>query len=429
MDWNEFCTRVSKILRPLVGKINLEYNDENLSFSLSSDKYIYLKDDYIKLYDKVSQYNFSPFSITSDKTFEILIDLPDMDSRRDFSFHFEEKLHDFEINDTENKIKYSFKEISDIMIWFIIKSYDQRVFFNRLPFYIFERKWELVENKDIFNIIRLALRLPFCVVIESDTVLTYDKFSKYAHAYLFNFAYNLNLVFKTLSEIDEVFPIRESRNKRRTQDIDEIMAPHLNYKQELLEHYNMALISSDPFVQFIGFYHIMEYFFEEIYNEDILATVQKIIQHPGFSSRRNKDIVNLIENIKRKTRQGKENFQGNELEALELTIKKYINISDLYSDLQEYNPESLNYYANHEISFSKGDTIDLKEFTNDKLPKKLAARIYKTRNSLVHSKSNNMSSKDRGIYRPFINSNELSKEIPLMRMLAEYIIINSASFI
>ncbi|MGL6217739.1 MAG: hypothetical protein ACRC36_06860, partial [Lacrimispora sphenoides] len=77
----------------------------------------------------------------------------------------------------------------------------------------------------------------------------------------------------------------------------------------------------------------------------------------------------------------------------------------------------------------KGDTIDLKEFTNDKLPKKLAARIYKTRNSLVHSKSNNMSSKDRGIYRPFINSNELSKEIPLMRMLAEYIIINSASFI
>ena len=61
------------------------------------------------------------------------------------------------------------------------------------------------------------------------------------------------------------------------------------------------------------------------------------------------------------------------------------------------------------------------------LPKKIAARIYKTRNALVHHKSNTARLKERGIYHPFKDEAELSNEIPLMRFVAEAIIIKTAT--
>ena len=68
----------------------------------------------------------------------------------------------------------------------------------------------------------------------------------------------------------------------------------------------------------------------------------------------------------------------------------------------------------------------MRDLSNDKLPKKLAARIYKTRNALVHNKSNETRLSERGLYKPFKDKEELSKEIPLMRFLAESIIVNSS---
>ena len=84
-------------------------------------------------------------------------------------------------------------------------------------------------------------------------------------------------------------------------------------------------------------------------------------------------------------------------------------------------------YFREEISFSNGDAIDLDNYTSDKLPKKIAARIYKTRNALVHHKSNTARLKERGIYHPFKDEAELSNEIPLMRFVAEAIIIKTAT--
>ena len=189
----------------------------------------------------------------------------------------------------------------------------------------------------------------------------------------------------------------------------------------------MAVASSDPFVQYIGFYHIMEHFFEEVYNEDVFINVQKILQHPGFSSKRKKDLIKVIDLVKKKTKQNKEEFQGGELEALELTIGKFVeDISELKNDLLAYEQTIIEYYRTHQVDFSGGDAVDLNDTTNEKLTRKLAARIYKTRNALVHSKSNDGRTSDRGSYKPFKDGPELLMEIPLMKLIAESIIINSA---
>ena len=158
----------------------------------------------------------------------------------------------------------------------------------------------------------------------------------------------------------------------------------------------------------------------------MISSVKEILLHPGFSAKKPKDISKIINVVQQKTKIAKEGFQGSELEALELTIKAFISTEELLANLCEYDPALIGYYKTHEVSFSNGDTVNFEDVLNEKLPKKIAARIYKTRNSLVHSKSNNTRVKDRGIYHPFSDEKELAKEIPLMKLIAEAIIIKSA---
>ena len=142
-------------------------------------------------------------------------------------------------------------------------------------------------------------RLPSTVHIETSIPKSREKLQKFAKSYLFNIAYNFDSVFKAVTDIEDLFPQRSILTRRRHHNISDLMPPQLLYQEQLVEQYYMALTSEDPFVKFIGFYHIMEYFYEEVYNEDILKSVQHIIQHPGFSAKRTKDIAKIVDLIKK----------------------------------------------------------------------------------------------------------------------------------
>ena len=427
MEWNDFCIKIDSMGRFFRDKLHFEYNDEQINYKISEQDYVYTKNDFNTLKNNAEHFSFQPFSILNNYQYESLVDFPDGESRRRLSMNFEERIFNLVIADEENNLSYSFKESSQELLYYVLSSYDNRHLMPRIPSSMLERRCDALDDKSIFNILRLIIRLPFSVCVASHTPINQDKLIKYAKSYLFNFAFNLDLVLKPITEIDDLFPKRNSRSMRRIQNLDELMPPQLTYMSELTEQYYMALASSDPFVKFIGFYHIMEYLYEDVYNEDIFESVKHILQHPGFSSKRKKDVAKIIDIIKKKTRQSKEEFQGSELEALELTIKKFVNIAELNNNLTEYDSDIIEYYNHHQVNFSSGDTIDLHDISNEKLPKKIAARIYKTRNSLVHSKSNDGRILERGIYKPFKDKDELSKEIPLMRLIAETIIINSAT--
>ncbi len=152
--------------------------------------------------------------------------------------------------------------------------------------------------------------------------------TSYANSYLFNFAYNADCVLRKISTVDSIFPKRTFRHDFRHRNYREIESPKLVYSQDLVEQYHMAVASSDPFIKFIGYYHIIEHFYDDVYAEEIINNVKDIIQSPGFSSKRKKDLIKIIDLVKTKTRQGKEEYIGTESEALELTLKNmltYIN--------------------------------------------------------------------------------------------------------
>lgn len=426
MDWNDFCTKIDSSNRLFRDKLQYTYDAEKITYKINEKEYIYTKNEFENLKNKTAQAFYQPCSLITNYQYECLVDIPETDFRRGFSTSFEDKLMSTSIIDTENEITYSFKEASDELIYHILTTYENGRISLKMPYSMFENRCANLENKSFFNILRLIMRLPFAIFVQCNKPMSKEKILSFTKSHLFNLAYNLDLVLKPITSPDVLFPKRTFQNVRRVHNIDELMPPKLSYANELTEQYYMSLTSSDPFVKFIGFYHILEYFFEDVYNEDLLKNIQDILQHPRFSSKRKKDIIKLIDIIKKKNHQNKEDFQGSELEALELTIKKYVNLAELIQDLSTYDSSVIDYYCNHEITFSKGDSVNLHDLSNDKLPKKLAARIYKTRNALVHNKSNEARLSERGLYKPFKDKEELSKEIPLMRFLAESIIVNSS---
>ncbi len=188
------------------------------------------------------------------------------------------------------------------------------------------------------------------------------------------------------------------------------------------------MASDNPILQFLSFYHVIEHFFEEVYHDEIVSMIQREITKPDFSYRRTEDLKKLYARLKQKITE--ETSGRSELEALELTLRKFVDLLDLKDTLDKYDPALSQYYLEHEVSFSRGNRIPWSS-EPEKIYSKMAERIYKTRNAIVHSKNaykatNSGKIKELPKYTPFKHDKDLQKEIPLLRFIAEQIIINSA---
>lgn len=279
---------------------------------------------------------------------------------------------------------------------------------------------------DLFYMLSRVTKGVLSLKIQTADAMSETSLYQYANSLLFTIAYNTDYTFKIIHSLPELEIGRGRTTRRHYMRLDDIETPKLFYSSELIEQYNLALSSDDPFVKFIAYYHIMEYFFDDVYSGELIRNVREILLHPGFSVKKPKEINKIINAVQKKTRASRDEFQGTELEALELTIKAFVSLAELKDNLNDWGSDLIEYYRTHEIIFSKGDTFDLNDLGNEKLPKKIAARIYKTRNALVHHKSNNTRIKERGVYHPFKDDQELAREMPLMRLIAEAIMIKSA---
>ncbi len=420
MEWDEFIDKVKFILRRFNKEFNIDYSEDSISYTVGEKSYEFSKSDYNNITNDVMKSDLSQFTVLTNNSYEVIIYQTNKMVRRLLPYKLEERIVSTNIKDSMNNIEYKFQEISDVMVWNIIKEIDLESL--KRTFMIFPPRLRGDEGENLFNLLRVCFRNPYSLIVSYKKDIDKNKLNDYINSFLFNFCYNYGYSFRIMNSLDELLNIRY-RNKNSSYKSEELDAPRLLYKQDLTEQYHMAVSSEDPFVQFIGFYHIMEYFYEEIYKEGVINNVKEILLDPGFSTKRKKDIMKLVDLINKKRT---ESTAGSELEALELTLRKYIDIEKIIEKLNEIDEDIIEYYKNNKVNFSNGDAIDL---IGDKkhIFKKLANRVYKTRNSLVHSKSNEVRLNERGIYKPFKDSKALLKEIPLLKVISEEIIIKSAS--
>lgn len=408
MEWDEFIDKVKFILKRFNKEFNIDYSEDSISYTVGEKSYEFSKSDYNNITNDAMKSDLSQFTVLTNNSYEVIIYQTNKMVRRLLPYKLEERIVSTNIKDSMNNIEYKFQEISDVMVWNIIKEIDLESL--KRTFMIFPPRLRGDEGENLFNLLRVCFRNPYSLIVSYKKDIDKNKLNDYINSFLFNFCYNYGYSFRIMNSLDELLNIRY-RNKNSSYKSEELDAPRLLYKQDLTEQYHMAVSSEDPFVQFIGFYHIMEYFYEEIYKEGVVNNVKEILLDPGFSTKRKKDIMKLVDLINKKRT---ESTVGSELEALELTLRKYIDIEKIIEKLNEIDEDIIEYYKNNKVNFSNGDAIDL---IGDKkhIFKKLANRVYKTRNSLVHSKSNEVRLNERGIYKPFKDSKALLKEIPLLK--------------
>lgn len=402
MEWDEFIDKVKFILRRFNKEFNIDYSEDSISYTVGEKSYEFSKSDYNNITNDAMKSDLSQFTVLTNNSYEVIIYQTNKMVRRLLPYKLEERIVSTNIKDSMNNIEYKFQEISDVMVWNIIKEIDLESL--KRIFMIFPPRLRGDEGENLFNLLRVCFRNPYSLIVSYKKDIDKNKLNDYINSFLFNFCYNYGYSFRIMNSLDELLNIRY-RNKNSSYKSEELDAPRLLYKQDLTEQYHMAVSSEDPFVQFIGFYYIIEYFYEEIYKEGVVNNVKEVLLDPGFSTKRKKDIMKLVDLINKKRT---ESTVGSELEALELTLRKYIDIEKIIEKLNEIDEDIIEYYKNNKVNFSNGDAIDL---IGDKkhIFKKLANRVYKTRNSLFHSKSNEVRLNERGIYKPFKDSKALLK--------------------
>lgn len=422
MDWNSFQRKVS-LMFARISALNFRFFEDKIEYLLDEVAYTYTLEEFNAVASKLSEYTVAAASIFTPHELEVFLE--PFELRHGYRFLEDE----FSISDSTASYRIG-QPSQELMLAFLssIPEGEIRNYRRIIPAHMMTSRYLKSDNGvvNLFDMVTKITRVTSSLKIQTTETTPNEIFYRYANSLLFNLAYNTESSFKIIHSLSEL-EMRKGRSMpRRHVRANEIEVPKLVYTPELIEQYNLAITSEDSFVKFIAYYHIMEYFFDEVYSGELIRIVRSVLLHPGFSTKNPKEINKLIDIVRRKTRATKDEFQGTELEALELTIKTFVSLEQLRNDLNDYSSSMIEYYRLHEVSFSNGDTVDLDDFRNEKLPKKIAARIYKTRNALVHHKSNTTRIKERGIYHPFNDENELSQEMPLMRLIAEAIIIQSA---
>lgn len=259
---------------------------------------------------------------------------------------------------------------------------------------------------------------PYIAVrLESERKKTQKSMLRLAEAFQFHIGFNTDTALVPRSWKRN--PLRTARLRRVGRSgMAGLDVPRRMYVKDLVHHYQLGISSESPMLQYLSFYHVAEHWFESIYQDDLVDQIQGRLTGPSFSFRRKKDIQDLIKHVNRAIQLRNEELIINEEVALRLTLAKYVDLTQLVADLALYDKDALDYLSCTKVPFSDGNLVDLTCGDTNIILTALSRRIYKTRNSIVHSKEG-----ARGRFVPYSDDHALTPEIPLMRLIAEQIIV------
>lgn len=354
-------------------------------------------------------------AVATARSYEILVDF---DRRTAMRFTREEGV---ELEDSQSGLKYEIKLPSKGYIAYLALRLKEEATGRRLRLWLpSAATMDRAGRVTILQLASMTLR-ERSLRITSQTPRNANHWGLLVDACCFHLSYNLDAAVLRQRDLRELTrPLRISRvRKVRLQDLD---APRRIYIPDLINHYQLGVSAESPMLEYLSYYHVAEHNFESIYQKDLVDQVQEAITVPGFSYRRRADIQQLIKKISKAIQIRDEQVIINEQFALQLTLREYVDVDELAQNLRTYDPALLDFYAQNVVNFSKGEKVDLAASDKAQVISNLSKRIYKTRNALVHSKDG---AKSRFI--PFSDDDELVPEVPLLRFIAEQIIIRTSS--
>jgi len=194
--------------------------------------------------------------------------------------------------------------------------------------------------------------------------------------------------------------------------------PKAMFNSDIVRFYQRGVSTRDPVIQFLSYYQVLEYFFLSVSDERLYETLSHRITDPRFSPKPSflDRIIQDVLNHRRIT---------NETEMLKLVLQKYVEPDDLIAFIRAYEEHlGERFYTKRKRLF--GQDVPEIRFEQAHLYGNIAKRIKAIRNAIVHS-SDRYERKERFV--PLTSQSEaiISREIPLMKFLAERVIISTAT--
>ncbi len=189
-----------------------------------------------------------------------------------------------------------------------------------------------------------------------------------------------------------------------------------NYDTNLCNYFKVGVSSKFPSQSFLSFYHVLEYFFLKVSEEQLHLDIKGQINSTAFSSNEKK-VDKLIATIKN------HNNNANEKTMLHSVLLKYVPSSDLIEFIKNHEKQTIpQIYTKKSQVFGEKLSISL----NDEDVRMTTAHILKhIRNALVNSTDKYTREE---CHRPLSESDEIvEKYIPLIRFLSETIIFSTAT--
>lgn len=211
------------------------------------------------------------------------------------------------------------------------------------------------------------------------------------------------------------------RYKHEKSDKKNLEIPKLHYKDEVVKHYLMAIGDNHPILSYLSYYQVLEGYFLLASNEELISSVKKELKDPRFDIGKTNSLMKLINIVKT------DKFNGRELDQLNTVLKRYIDFKKSKDFINEIEKSYFGSCYTGEIKIFNED-LKINVGNEKDFIISLAERIYSIRCALVHAKEDfSFTNKKTIKYIPSVKNEEcISKELPLMRFLAEEILINAA---
>lgn len=342
-EYNKLKRIILRILRQ--NDIDIHQNVYNIEFEDDFNnqiKYVLNDNEIRTIYDKVKLFDSKDLDCYNEGVFETVVGFSKF-------IYFKKNLPLTTIDNT-NKITYTIDVPSFEYIVFLLLKYINS----------YTEDDYLINIFDTFRLLRIDQASSwsetvcksfnyFTLKISTDKFTKIDKFEDLKTAYLFNYMYKYNAGLVNYSNINELFPKRSFYLRKKEVDYD--VLPLRIYRNELIDYYKLAIISEDSFIKYISYYHIIEFYYDEIFKEGIVNDIRNKISSPDFSYKNSNKIYDLVKFINKKMAFNNEIGEGNEKSSLIYVLRKFVSLDELKIKLDELDKDLYIYYENNDVSF------------------------------------------------------------------------------
>lgn len=192
--------------------------------------------------------------------------------------------------------------------------------------------------------------------------------------------------------------------------------PRTSFNPDILRFYQLGTSTDVPVLQFLSFYQVLEYFFISVSDAHLYDRLRTRLNDPRFRATAS-HLDRLVQDVL------DHNRATDETEMLRAVLTKFVTEQEVIEFIRAYE-EFLKepYYSKKRTRFGVDIEVRLQEghvLGN-------VAKVFKAvRNALVHSADRHERA-ERHV--PFSKGTEIvEKEVPLVRFLAERVVIASAS--